>query len=185
MDNGAGSYRRFLAGDNKAIAEIIEEYRAGLELFLRQITGDDELAEELTQQTFVRIFTKKPHYKPTASFKTWLYAVAKNNALQYLKRQKRTVPLSFEDCLLIPDDALSVEEQYFADETAQNVHAVMGKLKPEYRQILWLTYFEGLSNKESAAVMEKSVHNIEVLVSRARQALKKQLIKEGFADEIQ
>lgn len=185
MDQGAGSYRRYLAGDDKAVAEIIEAYRAGLEMFLQQMTGDESLAEEITQETFVFLFTRKPHYEPTASFKTWLYTIAKNRCLRALKKQKRSVALSFEDSLLIPDDSPTVEEHYFATETAHHIHAVMGKLKPEYREILWLTYFEGLSNKESAAVMGKSVHGIEVLVSRARQALKNQLVKDGFADEIE
>ena len=56
----------------------------------------------------------------------------------------------------------------------------MNKLKPEYRQVLWLVYFEGMTNKEAAAVMKKSVHNIETLVSRARKSLRKQLETEGF-----
>ena len=59
----------------------------------------------------------------------------------------------------------------------------MNKLKPEYRQVLWLVYFEEMSNKEAAAVMKKSVHNIEVLVSRARKSLRKQLKTEGFDHE--
>ncbi len=185
MDQGAESYRRFLAGDDKAIAEIIEIYRAGLQMFLQQMTGDENTAEELTQETFVFLFTRRPYYKPNATFRTWLYTIAKNRALRFLKKQKRTVALSFEDALLIPDLSPTLEEQYFATEAAHNVHAVMGKLKPEYREILWLTYFEGLSNKESAAILGKSVHNIEVLVSRARKALKNQLVKDGFADEIQ
>lgn len=183
MDNAA--YRRFLAGDNNAIAEIIEEYRAGLELFLQQLTGDAVFAEELTQQTFVKLFTKKPHYRPVASFKTWLYAIAKNLALRELRKRKREAALSIDDCLFIPDDAPTAEEQYFADESRCRVRSALGKLRPEYREILWLTYFENLSNKESAQILNKSVHNVEVLVSRARQALKKQLEKDGFADEIQ
>ena len=59
----------------------------------------------------------------------------------------------------------------------------MDSLKPDYRQVLWLTYFEELSNKETAAVMKKTVHSIETLVYRARNALKKQLEKEGFVYE--
>ena len=59
----------------------------------------------------------------------------------------------------------------------------MQNLKPEYRQVLWLTYFEELSNQETAVIMHKATHNIETLVYRARQALKKQLEKEGFYNE--
>ena len=56
----------------------------------------------------------------------------------------------------------------------------MRKLKPEYRQVLWLIYFEEFSTKEAAAVMKKSVHNTETLAYRARMSLRKQLEMEGF-----
>ena len=85
--------------------------------------------------------------------------------------------------MLLPDDAPTVEEQYFADERKHAVHTVLGKLNPAYREILWLTYFEGLSNKECALMLGKNVHSIESLVSRARKALKDQLRKDGFLDE--
>lgn len=183
LDKGALYYRRFLDGDNAAVADLVNEYRTGLELYLMTLVGDADAAEELTQDTFVKLFTKKPHYKPIASFRTWLYTIAKNSALRYLKKQKKQMPLSYEDAVLIPDDALTPEEQYFADEQKINVHTVLGKLKPEYREILWLTYFEGLSNKESALLLGKKVHSIESLVSRARAALKKQLQKDGYLHE--
>ena len=59
----------------------------------------------------------------------------------------------------------------------------MCRLKPEYRQILWLIYFEDFSNKEAAKIMKKKVHNIEVLASRARKALKEELEREDFIYE--
>lgn len=59
----------------------------------------------------------------------------------------------------------------------------MDKLRPNYRQVLWLIYIEGFTNKEAAAVMGKTVHNIESMVSRARKALRSQLEKEGFEYE--
>ena len=64
------------------------------------------------------------------------------------------------------------------------VHRAMEKLKPEYREILWLTYFEQLSNKESAKILGKKVHTVEVLLSRARNSLKRQLEEDGFNYEI-
>ena len=84
----------------------------------------------------------------------------------------------------IADDVETLEEIYLADERKRAVHRALGKLKKEYREVLWLTYFEGMSSKESAAVMKKSVHNIHTLLTRARQALKKQLEEEGFDYEI-
>ena len=59
----------------------------------------------------------------------------------------------------------------------------MGSLPSDYRVVLWLTYFEGFSNKEAAVVMKKSVRSVETLLTRARQKLKSELIKEGFVYE--
>lgn len=73
-----------------------------------------------------------------------------------------------------------LERSFIREERRIILHSAMNKLKSDYRQVLWLIYFEGMSNKEAAAVMKKSVHNIEALVSRACKSLKKQLETEGF-----
>lgn len=184
MDKGTQHYEQFLGGDKNAIADIIEEYRAGLELYLYSVVGDIYLAEEITQETFVKLFTKKPHFRAKASFKTWLYTIGKNSALNYIKRHGRDISLDREDIPEIANDVVTLEEIYLADERKKEVHRALGKLKKEYREVLWLTYFEGMSNKESAEVMNKRVHNIHTLLTRARQALKKQLEEDGFDYEI-
>ena len=181
MDNGAGSYRRFRdTGDESALIEIIRDYKDGLILYLSSIVGDIQTAEELAEDTFVLLGTKKPKDKGSGSFKTWLYTIGRNLAIDHLRRQKRRrgreIPL---------DDAVSVsgpelEKSFIREERKIILHSAMNKLKSDYRQVLWLIYFEGLSNKEAAAVMKKSVHNIETLVSRARKSLRKQLETEDF-----
>lgn len=72
---------------------------------------------------------------------------------------------------------------FIKEERRIMVHRALKKLKPEYHQVLWLIYFESFSNKEAAAVMKKSVHNIETLVYRARKSLRSQLEMEGFEYE--
>ena len=74
MDNGASSYRRFLDGDDSGLCEIIRDYKDGLILFLYSVTHNPTLAEELCEDTFVRIAVKKPRFSEKSSFKTWLYA---------------------------------------------------------------------------------------------------------------
>lgn len=185
MRDGAEAYKRFLDGDKNAIGEIVEEYRAGLEYFLLSITGSEDTAEELTQDTFVYLFVKKPKYKPVASFRTWLYTIAKNKAYRYMKKNSKSLSYEYNSSFAISEDLRLLEEKYFSDIEKLNVLDVMAKLKSEYREILWLTYYEGFSNKECARITGKKVHNIEVLVSRARQALKKLLQEEGYTYENQ
>ena len=184
MDNGASSYRRFRDdGDESGLVEIIKEYRVGLVFYLNSIVGNIHTAEELAEDTFVLLGTKKPKDKGKGSFKTWLYTIGRNIALNDLKRKARTTQISVDDCPEIISEEDDLEKTYIREEQKIIVHRALRKLKPEYRQILWLIYFEDFSNKEAAAVMKKSVHNVETLVYRARKSLKSQLEMEGFVYE--
>ena len=87
MDNGAGSYRRFLAGDDNAFAEIIREYRDGLILYINSFVSNITEAEDLAEDTFIKLVTKRPRYNGKASFRTWLYTIGRTLALDYLRRR--------------------------------------------------------------------------------------------------
>ena len=88
MDNGASSYRRFRdEGDESGLAEIIRDYRDGLIFYLNGFVNNIQVAEELAEDTFVLLGTKKPKDKGIGSFKTWLYTIGRNIALNYLKRR--------------------------------------------------------------------------------------------------
>lgn len=184
MDNGASSYRRFRNdGDESGLAEIIRNYRDGLIFYLNSFVGNIHIAEELAEDTFVLLGTKKPKDKGTGSFKTWLYTIGRNIAFNYLKRNSKISKVPFDDHPELVSDEETLEILYIKEEQKIAVHKALKKLKPEYHQVLWLVYFENFSNKEAAAVMKKSVHNIETLVYRARKSLKSQLETEGFVYE--
>ncbi len=184
MDNGASSYRRFRdEGDESGLAEIIREYRDGLIFYLNSFVCNIHVAEELAEDTFVLLGTKKPKDKGTGSFKTWLYTIGRNIAINYLKRNRKITEVSVNDCVELANEEDSLEISYIKEEQKIIVHKALRKLKPEYQQVLWLIYFEGFSNKEAAIIMKKSVHNIETLVYRARKSLKSQLEMEGFKYE--
>ena len=184
MDNGASSYRRFRdQGDESGLAEIIRDYRDGLILYLNGFVRNIQLAEELAEDTFVILGTKKPKDKGIGSFKTWLYTIGRNTAINALKRRARRLEISLDECKQLTRDEEDLETAYIKKEQKITVHRALKKLKPEYHQILWLVYFEEFSHKEAAAVMKKSVHNVDTLVYRARKSLKTQLETEGFVYE--
>ncbi|MBR6967750.1 MAG: RNA polymerase sigma factor [Ruminococcus sp.] len=184
MDNGASSYRRFRdEGDTDGLAEIIRDYKDGLIFYLCSIVGNIHTAEDLAEDTFVLLGTKKPRDKGSGRFRTWLYTIGRNLAIDYLRKSRRTAEVSVEEAPELVSDEDSLEEAYLREERKIAVHRGMRRLSPEYRQVLWLIYFEEFSNREAAAVMKKSVHGIETLVSRARKALRKQLEMEGFEYE--
>ena len=83
MDNGSSSYDRYLAGDDSAMGDLVREYKDGLTLFLNSFTNDLFEAEELMEETFFKLAYKKPKYSGKSSFRTWLYSIARNLAIDY------------------------------------------------------------------------------------------------------
>lgn len=184
MANGAEYYRRFYEhGDEEALAALIRDYKDGLILYLYGMLGDIHEAEELIEDTFVLLCIKRPRDKGGATFKTWLYTVARRKAIDRLRRRARRREVPQEVCIETADQAADVEAAYLREERRVRVYRAMEGVSPACRQVLWLTYFEGMSNKQTAAVMRKSVHAVETLLYRARKALKTRLETEGFPDE--
>lgn len=182
MDKGADNYRRFLDGDENGLVEIIREYKDGLMLYINSFTNNIYAAEELTEDTFVKLALKKPVDTKKSSFKTWLYTIGRNTAIDYLRKRSKAVEISIDDCAERADEE-SIERTCIKEERKLILHKAMRRLRPEYRQVLWLIYFEGFSNREAAKVMSKTTHGIETLVYRARQALKTKLDEEGYINE--
>jgi RNA polymerase sigma-70 factor (ECF subfamily) len=186
MDNGASSYRRFLEGDDSGLAEIIRDYKDGLILYLNSIIPNGIVAEELCEDTFVRLAVKKPRFSARSTFKTFLYAIGRRVAADHLRRLSKREILSLEALseegfdLPAEEDVISA---YLRDETHRAVHRALGRLTDSHREVLWLVYFEDLSVKEAAGVLGKSPHAAESLIHRARLSMKAELEKEGITHE--
>ena len=183
MDNGASSYRRFLDGDDKGLEEIVKDYKDGLILYLNGFVGNITIAEELMEETFFKIITKKPRFHPKHSFKTWIYTIGRNIAIDYIRHSSKQLDIPMDEVSIYSQDEYDLEKMYIIEERKIAVHRALRKLHPEYRQVLWLIYFEGFSNTEAATVMKKSTRQMKNLVYRAKSALKSVLDKEGFVYE--
>ncbi|MDE5994655.1 MAG: RNA polymerase sigma factor [Oscillospiraceae bacterium] len=183
MDNGASSYRRFLDGDDEGIAEIVGDYKDGLILYLNGFVSNIYIAEELTEDTFFRLMIKKPKFSGKSSFKSWLYAIGRNVAIDYIRHNAKLLGTPVEDMETYISDGNDLERSYIKEERKITVHKALEKLPSDYRQIVWLIYFEELANKEASMVMKKSDRQIRNLLYRAKQSLKSELEKEGFVYE--
>lgn len=185
MDNGAVNYERFLQGEKESLVEIIREYKDGLIFYINSIVKDLVQAEELAEDVFVKLAVKKPKDKKNAGFKTLLYTIGRNVAIDYYRKNKKKIEreISLDEIGDLGgggEDALTI---YLKNEERKLLHRAMKRLKMEYRMVLWLVYFEGISHREVASIMNKSVHGIDTLVYRARLKLKEELGKEGYIYE--
>ncbi len=183
MDNGASSYRRFLDGDDQGLGEIVRDYKDGLMLYLNGYVNNISVAEELMEETFFKIITKRPRFSAKHRFKTWLYTIGRNVAIDYLRHQSIIDQISMEDAQNLIKDECDLERAYLAEERKIAVHKALKKLHPEYRQVLWLIYFDGFSSGEAGLVMKKSPRQMKNLMYRAKSAVKSELDKEGFVYE--
>ncbi len=183
MDNGASSYLRFLNGDNEKFVDLVKEYNDGLILFLNSIIKDIQIAEEAADDTLLKLYVKKPAYKSEYSFKTWLYAIGRNTALNYLKKIKRNRYSHLEDFSYF-SDSIDLESEYIKGERNVAIHQCIKALKDEYAQVLFLIYFEDFSNTEAAKVMNKSHRQVTQLLYRAKNALKEEMERRGKNGQI-
>ncbi len=183
MDIGASSYRRYLDGDDTGIIEIIRDYKDGLTLYINSFVDNIFTAEELMEDTFFKLATKKPRFSGKSSFKTWLYAIAGNVALDYLRKNRKLIKSPIDDLSDYIAEEMDVEREYLINEQKIFLHRTMRELKAEYSQVLYLVYFEDFTNEEIARIMKKNKRQIENLIYRAKIALKSELEKEGFEYE--
>ncbi|MBQ3011044.1 MAG: RNA polymerase sigma factor [Methanocorpusculum sp.] len=183
MDNGASSYRRFLDGDDTGFVEIVRDYKDGLILFLNRYVNNIHTAEELMEETFFRLATRRPRFTAKYTFKTWLYTIGRNIALNYLKRAARIASTSMEDSADMSDEADLLERSYIQSEDKRMLYRALDNINPDYSAILYLIFFEDLTNAQAAKVMKRSNRQIANLLYRAKLALKSELEKEGFTYE--
>ena len=183
MDNGASSYRRFLDGDDNGIADIVGDYKDGLILYLNGYVNNIFIAEELAEDTFFRLITRKPAFSGKSTFKSWLYAIGRNVAVDYVRRNSRICQTPIEDMENYLTEARTLEESYIQEESKRLIHKALTDLPADYRNVLWLVFFEGFSSKEAAMILKKNDRQMKNLLYRAKQTLRLKLERDGFIYE--
>lgn len=159
-------------GDLLSFEQLVLRYQAEAWRVAYRFTGDAAQAEDLAQDAFLRILDAAPRYRPTASFRTYLYRVLSRLCLDY--RQKRR-PILGEPLGTVADDTYPPAERASLEERDRCIQAALVNLPADYRLAVVLRYFEGLSGAEMAAVMGRSVKAVERLLARAKSALEPQL----------
>lgn len=178
MNNGAECYRRFLSGDKTGLEEIIRLFSDNLTLYICKITGNIDEAREIMTETFVELYVNKPKYSEKSSFKTWLYSIARFTAFDYLKNKNKYNSINEDELNQLPDIE-DLESKIIVNEEKSQLCRAIDKLQSEYKQVIYLMYFEGFDTSETAKIMKKSKKQVGDLLYRAKQSLKKIIEKEG------
>lgn len=173
--------QNFLTGDELAFEELLKKYLKPVYNFLYQLTHDKSVSDDLAQETFFKTWRNIKKFNTEKNFKTWLFAIAKNSAFDYLKK-KKTIPFSnfldeegnsaldnLSDKEILPDELLA---------KAESVEIIKEKLNdlPEYyRLILLLHYKEDFSLQEISKILGKPYNTIKSQHQRVLKRLAKLL----------
>ena len=173
-------YSRFLKEqDETLLAELLDRHGQSLVLFLNGMVQNMEDAEELMLDSFAVIASGTVHYtvRKDSTFKTWLFAIARNKAKMLLRKRKFVFTSIDEEVLA---DKNLPESEVFDKEERKELYKALSEINKDYRQVLYLTYFEDMKPEEIARVLNKSIKQIYNLTARGREALKTVLLRNGF-----
>ena len=162
--------------DSRYLKELLARYREELTFFIYGYVRNMEDAEDIMLEAFSVAATSKGKFSGKSSFKTWLFAIGKNQGLNFLRKNKQALPLN-EDII---SSSATPDVEILKNERNKQLYEALRQINPEYRQALHLTYFEGMSNDEVALVMKKSKKQVYNLIARGKQACREALIKLGF-----
>ena len=179
-------YNAFLGGDQAGFERLVLRYKDGLIQFINRYVRDLYQSEDLAQDVFVEVLLHPGRYRVGTSFKTYIYTIGHNRAVDYIRKNARiTYVGEYEETstgeqheLLVQEEAL-LEEKVIKEEEKRILYHTIAKLKPEYGNALYLIDIAGLSYADTAKVLKKSEGQVKILIHRARKKLKQKLEEEG------
>lgn len=160
---------RVAQGDERAFQELVQRYVERATALARRIVKNSGVAEELAQEAFLRVWLHAHRWRPESSFRAWFYRIIVNLCLS---ERRRASPLPLEAAGDPTDPAPDPADNLQTRERDRLVAAAIDALPARQRAAIVLTYHEGLSNAEAAAVLDTSVSAVENLLVRAKQSLR-------------
>lgn len=172
--------QRAAANDQLAFAEIMDRYRDAIFHSINKMVFSSDDAEDLTIETFTKAFQRLDQYSPAYAFSTWLFKIASNHTIDFI-RKKRLKALSLDQGFAnedgdtmefhVKDDALDPMETLQRKERIELMRAVVETMKPRYRRLVELRYFEERSYEEIAEELDLPLGTVKAQLFRARDIL--------------
>ena len=172
--------RALQSGDPTAYRELMKLYRDPLYFMLYEKVSDQELAKDLTIEALGKAFKKLHLYTPEYAFSTWLFTVARNHCIDYLRKHK--IPMISIDRMMLDEDgkrnsfdliskSLNPEENMEKKQRIAILRQIVDQLKPKYRDLVKLRYFKELSYEEVAETLAIPIGTVKAQLHRSREQL--------------
>lgn len=166
--------------DQKAYAELMDRYREPIYFMLLKMVNNKDDADDLTIEAFGKAFRRMHQYTPQFAFSTWLFKIATNNAIDFIRKKRikavsidqgfstedgDTIEISVKDVVLDPAEAMQKEERI------KKMREIVDKLKPRYRKLVEMRYFDELAYEEIAEELNLPLGTVKAQLFRAREFL--------------
>ncbi|MBP7821941.1 MAG: sigma-70 family RNA polymerase sigma factor [Saprospiraceae bacterium] len=179
--------QRAISGDQRSYAILMDKYKQSIYLTMLKMVNNREDADDLTLEAFGKAFNKLPSYAPRYAFSTWLFKIAINNCIDYI-RKKRLHLLSIDETTpakagqvssssimdfsmnmkaIVPDP----EQEVIKEQRVTHMRKIIGKLSEKYRQMIELRFFEELSYEEIASELDLPLGTVKAQLFRAKELL--------------
>jgi len=173
--------QKAVSGDQKAFAELMKYYKDAVYFMLLKMTNNEDDAKDLTIEAFGKAFNKIDQYTPDYAFSTWLFRIASNNCIDFI-RKKRKDMISIDTLWEQDDSAEEInieipcsnptpEERYIKKQKIKILREMIEKLKPQYKMLIEMRYFQELSYEEIAEELNLPLGTVKAQLFRAREML--------------
>ena len=177
--------KKFQNGDIGAFNQIVYRYKDRLINFIYRFVNDIDKSEDLTQDTFLKLYTHKDSYKEIAKFSTWLYTIAANLAKTELRKIKRRKTFSISDLskddseFVISSEAIGPDDKDINSTFEKNIQIALERLSVDFKTIIILRDIQELSYDEISKIMKLPIGTVKSRINRGRLKLQELLIKKG------
>jgi RNA polymerase sigma factor (sigma-70 family) len=164
--------------DDSAYTELMARYKDSIYYMLLKMVRNKDDAEDLTLEAFGKAFMNLEQYSPKYAFSTWLFRIASNNCIDFMRRKKMqttSIDTEFEDdgtpYIFLPSTGRNPEEETIRNQKFKLMRELVAELKPQYRNLIELRYFKGLSYDEISVKLDLSLGTVKAQLFRARKIL--------------
>jgi len=168
---------RTKAGDLEAFECILSFYEKGIYNYCLRILKNSHNAKDVTQETFIKVYTHRKLIDPEKNIKTWIFTIATNTTFDFIRSKKRKNEISLDT----DNETILASKAYYPEEgLVSDVDKALGQINQEYKKVLLLFYQQGFQYQEISEILEMPINTVKTHISRGKEQLKEQL-KNYFA----
>jgi RNA polymerase sigma factor (sigma-70 family) len=170
-----------LGGDQRAYTKLMAVYRDNIYFMMMKMVMNKDDADDLTIEAFGKAFKRLDQYRPDYAFSTWLFKIASNNCIDFLRKKKKSMTISIDTGSIGADgeersidfesEGLNPEELLMKDQRVEEMHRIVEQLKPKYQYLVQLRYFKELSYEEIAIELDLPLGTVKAQLFRARELM--------------